>query len=85
MEISVKTRSVCAAPGMDCRMNSNPAGANNTPCAASDNIPAALRKLFLDIWVIRIAQKSLFFYCCNLLRALIVSGFCSFESIPNEI
>jgi hypothetical protein len=47
--------------------NVNRPGANVIPCAMNDMIPAMMSIGFLNIWKKRIAQKSLFFYACNIL------------------
>lgn len=59
----------------------NRAGANVMICAVSDMIPAMTKSSFLDIWCMRIAQKGLFFYACNILCQIYAGRLYSFESI----
>jgi hypothetical protein len=59
--------------------------ANNIPCTASDTIPTRMRRGFLGIRDIRIAQKSHFLNRCNISDDLQYQGSYTAKSIHNLI
>jgi hypothetical protein len=56
-------------------------GVNKIPWAPSESIPAAIRKDFLSIRIMRIAQKGLFLNHCNIVGNLFRGIIYTFESI----